>query len=199
MIYDTFKAWEIYQGIKLHFTTKSYDYFKYHGKIKNGWDRFSKDHTKKSFTYLARKYKEEYPLFIATCFMTNPNIKWIGDCSGDEYEEAFYNVTKYTQSLTKSFSEDIDGILTVMEQNNLEFRDLFISKDNDLPIIEKLRIQGLTNIVTSVILYKLIGWVDRVNAYNPVWDESKKLLIQYTPFIKVDLKLCTNILKNKLK
>lgn len=199
MVHDTFVAWEIYQGIKLHFTTK-YDYIKYHGKIKNPWARFQKEKSKKSFTYLAQKYEGDYKHFIATAFATNPNIKWVGDCSDDECVEAFNKSNKYLQSLTKSFSDDIDGLMVIMKTNNIPFSGLFESINNDLPIIEKTRLQNLTSIETSVILQQLIGWIEKIDTgINPVWDDSKKMLLNYTPFINVDLKTCTNILKNKLK
>lgn len=201
MIYDTVEAWKIFQAIKAHFTSKNYDYFKYGGRLKNtGWEYFSKNKSKKLFKVYATKYASNYKLFLACCFLTNPKISWIGECGGDECKETFTRSNNYIQSASRSFEKDLDTMIAVAENNNVSLGSLFRSTDNDVPPLEKMRIQCLTNTETSVILHRLTGWIEKVDApINPIWDENKRVLLKYSPFVNVDIPKCKNILKHKLE
>jgi hypothetical protein len=199
MILDTYDAYLEFQAIKLHFNSKTYDYFKFHGKTRANWNSFTRNNAKRIFTKLANKYKDDYVDYIAYCFYVESNITWIGACITDELEEGYYKHAKYMQALKKSFSGDLDGLIVVMKENNLRFRDLFIPKDKKtLPIIEKIRIQGLISVETSVIMNKLLKWTNRVECSDPLWIDIENELNSYDPFIKCDLRELTKILKIKL-
>ena len=42
MSYNGFDVYKIYLGVKLHFTTDTYDYYKYSGKVNATLDSFTK-------------------------------------------------------------------------------------------------------------------------------------------------------------
>ena len=61
-----YEAFGLYQSLKLHFTTDSYDYFKYNGKTKVTVTAFENRKDKYHFYKLSRKYtnKEDLINFI---------------------------------------------------------------------------------------------------------------------------------------
>lgn len=200
MILDTFDAWKIYQAIKLHYQSRSYNYFKYHGKVKNDWNRFVKEKQKRIFTGLARKYKSNYEYFIAVSFLKNPDIKWVGELYENEYQEWFYESVKYIETQPRQFSLDIQSIITIGKQNEVtRFIDMLIPTENKLPPIVKLHKAGLTKIETSVTLNIILNWVDNIciSIDDPLWEYEKHRMTCFSPFIYPKLNL--DKLKHNLK
>ncbi len=56
-MYDGFDVFKTYLGIKLHFTTNTYDWFKYEGKVNCKLDTF----TKRNDRYCLQKISTRYP------------------------------------------------------------------------------------------------------------------------------------------
>ena len=54
-----YAAYVMFQSLKLHFSSKSYDYFKYHGKTNTTKDSFEKRKDKYTFYKISRKYTLE--------------------------------------------------------------------------------------------------------------------------------------------
>ena len=54
-----FSAFAMFNALKIHFTSDSYDYFRYHGKSNVTADGFSNRKDKYSFYKLSRKYRLE--------------------------------------------------------------------------------------------------------------------------------------------
>ena len=53
------ECYKVYMAIRLHFISKSYDYFKYNGKVKASNDSFYKRRDKYRFDHLCRQYNEK--------------------------------------------------------------------------------------------------------------------------------------------
>ena len=54
-----YEAFGIYQALKLHFTTDSYDFFKYNGKTNVSVNAFENRKDKYHFYKLSRKYSNK--------------------------------------------------------------------------------------------------------------------------------------------
>ena len=66
--YDVFK---VYLGVKLHFTTKTYDYVKYEGKVNCKLETFTKRNDRYFFHKLSKQYGQDNILdFFVANFLT---------------------------------------------------------------------------------------------------------------------------------
>jgi hypothetical protein len=101
-----FAAFSLYNALKLHFTSDSYDYFKYNGKTNVSPQSFLNRKDKYTFYKLSRKYSlEELKDFYVANFLTGD--KWVGDMNTTEGEEQYKEWQKTKQSLTYAFQNDI--------------------------------------------------------------------------------------------
>ena len=106
-----FAAFALYNAIKLHFTSDSYDFFRYNGKTNVSRETFAKRKDKYSFYKLSRKYSiEELRDFYLANIIEN-DFQWVGEISGAEGEESHKKWKKRIESLTYSFENDIVELL----------------------------------------------------------------------------------------
>jgi len=161
---------------------------KYGYNIKSAsWSKFQKIKNKRIFTTLAKRYKDQYPDFIKFSLFNHNDIFWVGDLNLDTIVDEFWEHQKYIQNSTYYFDKDMDGIYQVMYNNQIEFKDVFINKDvEQLPIIERLYIQGLISVETLIVLDRLVHWMDKVKCDNPIWELSKKRKEKLNPFINIE-------------
>ena len=76
---EPYECYKEYLAIKRHFTSPSYDYFKYDGRIRTSKVTSSKRKDNFLFTKLAKTYKdEEIKTFFVANFVDNENF-WITD------------------------------------------------------------------------------------------------------------------------
>jgi len=74
-----FAAYALWNALKLHFTSDSYDYFKYNGKTNVSKSTFSTNKSKYHFYKLSRKYNlEELKDFYVANFIQGKG-DWVGD------------------------------------------------------------------------------------------------------------------------
>ena len=65
-----FETYKLYHALKLHFTSDSYDYFKYNGKSRVNYTNFSSNASKYQFAKLSRKYNlDEMKNFLVANFI----------------------------------------------------------------------------------------------------------------------------------
>ncbi len=106
-----FSAFALYNAIKLHFTSDSYDFFKYGGKTNVSKSNFAVRKDKYSFYKLSRKYSlQDLRDFYVANFLVK-NVSWIGEIANEEGESNYKEWQKRNQSLTYRFKEDIMYIL----------------------------------------------------------------------------------------
>ena len=74
-----FSAFAMFNALKIHFTSDSYDYFRYHGKSNVTADNFSNRKDKYSFYKLSRKYRLEDLKNFYVANLLEKDVNWIGD------------------------------------------------------------------------------------------------------------------------
>ena len=84
---EPYEVYQKYLALKTHFKNDSYDYFKYHGKLKGDRSKFETRKDKYHF-YKLSKMKQPVDFMVAN-MMVNPNF-WSGDVS-DEKSISIYN------------------------------------------------------------------------------------------------------------
>lgn len=178
---DAFEAYKTYVAIKNHFTSRTYDYFKYGGKTKAARSTFEKRNDKYFFHKLGKK--KDVVEYLVANFAYGNHVSWVGDFLNNEVsEQRFLKFLKVKESLSYVFSQDLDRL-------DLDFDSNFQCIDGHHPPLLKLYLQGSINIETLVILDDLVSfslkWTRRIEE-KVIWPEVNHLCKKYRPFMTYD-------------
>lgn len=193
-----FSAFALYNAIKLHFTTDSYNFFKYHGKTNVTRDNFATRKDKYTFYKLSRKYNLEdlKNYYISNFLVTDSN--WIGDIATLEGEEIYKKWQKRNQSLTYQFEQNIIGLLNATQSPS----EMLLVENGQYPILLKEMSHSNINIETVCILNDIMNFLPMWNKKitdDVVWPTWKRKIEKYTPFINYDKEKFKLIIKESLK
>jgi hypothetical protein len=186
-----FEVYCDFLALKQHFTKESYDYLKYHGKVKARIESFHKRKDRYFYEKLSRnKNKQEVFDYFLSNFIdsSEPSKLWIGDLKGEQGEEVYLNWLKRVQALSYTFSQDLR---TLTEDSHI--LDCIRVKTNTHPPIIKSYLKKKISIETIVILNSILDFyknLDEQLSYDPVWKSMGFKLKKYEPFLNAD--------KNKL-
>lgn len=191
-----FAAFALYNSLKLHFTSSSYDYFKYHGKTNVSTETFLKRKDKYSFYKLSRKYNvEELRDFYVANFLKGD--KWVGDMTKDG-EEVYRKWQKTQQSLTYTFENDI----IYMSDNHHPLDWIYPRNGNSYPMLLQEMMHGNISLETMVILVDMMEllpmWEKKIEE-DIIWPEYKMRCQKYIPFLHYDKSKFRQILKENIK
>jgi hypothetical protein len=193
-----FAAYALYNALKLHFTTKSYDYIKYHGKTSVTKTNFLSRKDKYHFYRLSRKYNlDDLKQFYVANFVENPKT-WPGELLGESAEEIFLKWKKRIQSLTYNFDNDI---LKLFEK--YKPKEILHIKGDYPPLLKEL-MEGNINLETvcymNVVIRFLPVWKKQIqdDIIWPMWEEK---IAKYTPLIFDEYtgQTCESIMKKRFK
>jgi hypothetical protein len=192
-----YAAFAMYNSLKLHFTSKSYDYFKYHGKTNVSSVTFLKNKSKYQFYKLARKYNlDELKDFYIANFLEGD--KWVGEIANADGEEVYKKWQKTQQSLTYTFENDIMYLLS----NGGSPDEMLEVKPNSYPVLMHLVQLKQVSLETLCILNDIMKffpmWDKKIDD-DIVWPDFKMKCEKYTPFLNYDKVKFKAILKEKIK
>jgi hypothetical protein len=185
-----FEAYQMFQALKQHFTTKSYDYFKYHGKIKADANSF--DVRKDKYFYYKLSKKEDLQGFLVANFITN-NVKWVGDLLDNNSDQCYIDYSKRQQALTYLFRGDISAL-------DDDFAKNFKVVDGQFPPALKLYNRKEISIETLVVLNEILGIFNHWNKeiVDPiVWPSIYLKCMKYKPFMSMDIAKLKQTLRDK--
>lgn len=191
-----YEAFCLYQAIKLHFTTDSYDYFKYGGKSKISVDAFEKRKDKYQFYKLSRRLqdKNELEFFIVSNFVEEDDI-WVGDLLEDQSETNYRKRQKVIQSLTYTFQNDCDKLFDDIDNPNAVLQ----SENGDYPVLLTMALRKEIEIETLCILNKTLNffpmWTKKIGD-TIRWPVYRRKVLKYTPFIQYNSDKIKTILKS---
>ena len=197
-----YDAFCIYLGLKLHFTTDSYDYLKFGGKTKASVKVFNNRKDSYFFDKLAKTKKKDVFGFLVSNFIARGTF-WVGELFDEEAEQIFNSWKKRIQSLTMVFSEDINKIMEEMSSSDIHFDDIFISDDGRHPLLMKMVLREDICIESFIIMNKILGFFkqfDQDMEDDLLWDELRKKCLNYEPFVAIkNTDKHRKILLNKLE
>lgn len=193
-----FASYIMFHAIKQHFTTKSYDFLKYNGKIKLNQDHFLKDKCKYSYYKLSRKYNlDELRDFLVANFVDR-EIKWVGDLTNEEGESSYFKWKKRNQSLTYIFTGNVECLFEKVNKPD----ELLVVRSGKFPRLLQETMEGNIEVETLCILNDIMGFLpmwDKKVDDDIIYPEWSRKIIKYTPFIDFDKAKYKNILKQKIK
>lgn len=192
-----FAAFALYNALKLHFTSTSYDFFKYHGKTNVSKDTFLKRKDKYSFYKLSRKYSlDELRNFYVANFVYGDS-NWVGEMTGPSGEDVYKKWQKISQSLTYNFESDI---VRILEQANSP-DELMKVRSGEYPDLLVGVMQNSISIETLVILNDMMNFFsmwDKKISDDIIWPSWKLKCEKYAPFISYDKVKFKKILKEAI-
>lgn len=194
-----FSAFALYNAVKLHFTSDSYDFFKYGGKTNVSKSNFATRKDKYSFYKLSRKYNlQDLRDFYVANFIVK-NISWIGDIANEEGESNYRQWQKTNQSLTYKFKDDI---IYVLDETNGNPNESLKVVDGQHPNLLRYVMAHDVNLETLVVLNDIMNFLpmwDKKIADTIVWPDWKRKIEKYTPFLNYDKDKFKSVLKESLK
>ncbi len=191
---EPFEVYQKYLALRTHFKSDSYDYFRYHGKLKGNRDKFE---TRKDKYHFYKLSKMKHPVdYMVANMMVNPNF-WSGDIN-DEQSHATYNEwVKRRDSLSYIISNEINHMNDSYDTNVL-------IEDGQHPRLLVLYIRKVISAETILVLNKLTKFFpywNKVLADDIVWPDEYKKLKKYEPFFinSVDLGRVKSIIRNRFE
>jgi len=192
-----FAAFALYNALKTHFTSKSYDFFKYNGKTNVSKETFMKRKDKYSFYKLSRKYSlDELRNFYLANFVYGSST-WVGEMTGPEGEAAYKKWQKINQSLSYIFKSDMEKMI---DEGSPE--EMLIVVKGQHPKLLRAVMSGEISIETVVILNNLLNFFpmwDRKIDDDLLWPNYKLKFIKYTPFIQYDKDKSKSMLRDLIR
>ena len=192
-----FEAYQLFNSLKLHFMSETYDFFKYNGKIKTTEHGFEMRKDKWFYYKLAKR--SDIKKFILSNFVDGDPAKWIGNIIGNaEVEEIYNKWLKRQQSLSYV-------VLSEMKQlhgNNPErYNNFFKVSNGQHPSMLKWLLTGLFCYETIIILNDLSNFFEYWNRKiddKVVWPAIEKKCRKYKPFLEYDKIKMKKIIKDRL-
>lgn len=183
----------MYQALRLHFISDSYDYFKYNGKTNTSKESFLTHKNKYSFYKLSRNYSlEEARDFFVANFLRD-DIKWVGELLTDDAETNYREWQKVIQSLAYRFENDVQRLLDLYSPE-----ELLRVKSGEHPTLLKELMQKHVALETVVIMNDIMNflpmWEKKIED-DIIWPTWQRRIKKYTPFLNYD----TMKFRNKLK
>lgn len=190
---DGFDAYKTYVALKNHFTSKTYDYFKYNGRSKASRESFEKRNDKYFFTKLS-KHKNLIDFLVANiAFNNNP---WVGDViNNSEAERCYKDFVKVKESLSYVFTNDLKKLPG-------DFANNFLSENGQHPFALQYYLRGEIRLETLIILDDLFPFFrrwDRSIEEKVVWPSIHEKCLKLKPFLKFDKNKMKNILVDRIR
>ena len=193
---DPFESYKLYNALKLHFETDSYDAVKYNYKSNITHNSFFKRKDKYFFAKLARNYEKDLLNYYVANFKNG--VSYVGDMINESGEKNYSDHKRIQESIHRVFSIDINK-LNDQEQ---KFDKLFESDNGQLPLVIKLWMQEEISLETIVILNSILGFVPRESKKitdTIIWPDIHRKIEKYTPFVNYSKNKCTKLLTNAFK
>ena len=126
---DPFESYKLYNALKLHFESDSYDALKYNYKTSIKPTSFFKRKDKYFFAKLAKTYEKDLKEFYIANFKND--VKYVGDMLNEGGERYYRDHKKIMESLSYKFENDINKLSDM----NVSFDSLLEAEENNHPLI----------------------------------------------------------------
>ena len=195
-----FEVYKIYLAIKLHFTSKnqSYDFHKHNGRTTARLETFTKRRDRYFFHKLSKSYNDNSIVdYFLSNFVSNTNL-WVGDIIGKSGDDHYKEWSKKLEALFYYYEQDLEYML----EQNIEFDDIFTSKNGQHPPILKMFLSKRINFETFIILDDILSFSKQLNkniSEKVLWPKLYDRMIRHKPFLRYNVTKYKKSLRDKLK
>ena len=197
-MYGGFDVYKTYLAVKLHFTSKNYDYHKYDGKVNCKLDTFTKRNDRYFFHKLSVKYKQEEILDFFVSNFIKDEKKWGGSLLRNDGQDIYLDYKKRKESFGYHFRNDLVCISDVINTDNIRFDDVFNVYNGQHPRVLRLLLQKKLHIQTFVALNELLSFSknwDKEIKENVVWPKISSTIAKLKGFIRFNKTECKMMMK----
>lgn len=191
---DPFDSYKLYNALKLHFETDSYDAVKYNYKSNVTPQAFFKRKDKYFFAKLAKNYEKDLLTYYVSNFKNG--VGYVGDMLNEDGEKNYLNHKRIQESIHRVFSIDINKL----SEQERKFDQFFMSCHGQLPLVIKLWLQEEISLETVVILDSMLGFVERESdkiTDTIIWPDTKRKIHKYRPFVNFNVDKCKTLLTKR--
>jgi len=191
-----YEAFCLYNSLKLHFNSDSYDYFRYNGKVNTSVGAFENRKDKWHFYKLSRRFTNVDICcdFLVANLVHNHDV-WVGHLLTNEADIEYRKRQKIIQSLTYTFTNEIAPLMSRESAN-----DSFIVHDGEYPELLQKLLHDEISLETVCILNKILNFLpawDRKIADTIHYPNISRKIKKYTPFIQFETTKYKIILKKE--
>lgn len=193
-----YEAFGLYQAIKLHFTTDSYDFFKYGGKSRISVDAFDNRKDKYYFHKLSRRLsnRDDLIMFLVANFIEDDKC-WVGNLLSEESETIYRQRQRVLQSMSYIFENDCRKIFDGVSNPNAVLQ----SESGDYPELLKRALRKEIEIESLIIMNSILGFFPMWNrkiSDTVRWPEFYRKVTKYAAFLPKDVVKYKLIMKKVL-
>ena len=197
-MYGGFDVYKTYLAVKLHFTTDTYDYYKYGGKVNTELDTFTKRKDRYFFHKLSTRYAETDILDFFVANFLSDSKRWIGNLLANDGKDVYLDYKKRKEAFAYHFKQDCGNIASDFSRRNISFDDGFIPIRGQHPRLLRLLIQRKISYQTTIVLNHYLGFTknwDKEITEKIVWPEISLKVTRLKPFINFNATECKLIMK----
>ena len=197
-MYGGFDVYKTYLAVKLHFTTDTYDYYKYGGKVNTKLDTFTKRKDRYFFHKLSTRYAETDILDFFVANFLSDSKRWIGNLLANDGKDVYLDYKKRKEAFAYHFKQDCGNIASDFSRRNIFFDDGFIPIRGQHPRLLRLLIQRKISYQTTIVLNHYLGFTknwDKEITEKIVWPEISLKVTRLKPFINFNATECKLIMK----
>lgn len=184
-----YRCYVTYLALKLHFTSPSYDFVKYGGKVSASPTSYETRRDRYQFEKLAR---HPDPFAVLLAHLSKDPKAWIGSISptSDTYKE----FVKRTDALPYTVKTDLGKLKESLDEN-LEV------VDGQHPYLLSAIVGGAVSLETACILQALFNFVpywDEAIVDPVIWPDNRLKIIKLMPFLEFDRAKMKEVVAEKI-
>jgi len=197
-MYGGFEVYKIYLAVKLHFTSKDYDYHKYEGKVNCKLETFTKRNDRYFFHKLSKQYEQTDILDFFVANFATDSKGWVGNLLQRDGRDVYLDYKKRKEAFTYHFRNDCLRINDDFLSNNISFDDGFVCHNGQHPRLLRLLLQKTISLQTTIVLNHFLSFSknwDKEITEKVVWTKISSTIARLKPFINFNVTECKLILK----
>ena len=179
-----FDVYGLFIALKSHFTTESYDYFKYKGKVRTSVHSFETRNDRFFFQKLSRKYNDTQLQDLIVANLVHGKT-WVGDFLDSEAEEIYFEYMKEKEAFTYNFINTTTKLFTEHTP-----REVFACPPGQYPILLEKVLNGEISMPTFCVLNSYFGFFDKFDKAmgkdDIVWGKIRLRARKLHPFLQYD-------------
>lgn len=182
-------AYLLYNALKLHFESDTYDALKYNFKTSAKAKSFVMRKDRFFFAKLAKKYptREEMIDFLVANFVATTQTLWSGELVKPEADSTYMEWRGRMETFTYRFIQDLETIAN----RSTSLDTVLTSKGNQYPLVVQLANSKEIMLETVVAIDLLTNFMQDAKVTETIfWPGLARKIHKYRPFIsqKTDLK-----------
>lgn len=179
-----YETYCLFLALKNHFTTESYDFFKYKGKTSASVKSFEARNDRFFFQKLSRKYNSDQMTDVMVANLLQGK-KWVGDFLADDAEEIYFEYIKVKESITYIFTEETNRIF-----GKYTPAEVFQCKQGKYPIILEECMTGELPLPIFVVLNDFFNFFPKLDTKlgkdDVIWSKIRLRCNKLKPFVEYD-------------